>query len=358
MPANKTIATISPTALAAAGVNLSTAEIRMLVAIVVEMGELPDINYTTIGERVGIKLARNARTSAKKVFTKIIEAQATADDGESDAEEEVTDAASKKPVRKAPALRKPVEEKEVNSILTKKAAAKKIASKTPSAGKVAVGARAAPKKASAGLKKKYSARKINEKVDNKDEEQEDEGEETKDEKMKDIADEEPVPEAEAEIDAEEEEVLKGKLFLSLINQDIPNSPKAPEVSKIKEHNDSSAHQAAPIAPADTNRPWKSTYFGFTATFPAGYTFPLDATPTEIYQAHAHEVTVESYRIWKADNQYDDDLAPSPLPVAQVHSKPRGDSPATFHSGFSFSGFSPLFIRFLDNWLTTFASIVV
>ncbi|KAH6669883.1 hypothetical protein B0J14DRAFT_656988 [Halenospora varia] len=323
MPPKKTVATAAPTALAAAGINLSVAEIKMLAAVVTEMGQVPEINYTAVGERVGIKLARNARTSAKKVFTKIIEAQATAD-AAADAEEEAADEAiKKKPARKAPAARKSVEEKDVDKkVLTKKVAVKKVAnkepagSKTPSAGKVAVGARAAPKKASAGMTKKAPAKKGGKKA-GKEEEQVGDGEETKDEEMKNVADEEPVAKAETDVEAMGGEVPEGKSPLSQVDQDIPDLPKLPEVPKLEEPKNDSDPQAAPVAPANASEPWVSTYFGFTATFPAGYAFPEDATPTEIYQAHAHEITVEAYRVWKADNQYDDDLAPSPLLAAQV-----------------------------------------
>jgi hypothetical protein len=50
-------------------------------------------------------------------------------------------------------------------------------------------------------------------------------------------------------------------------------------------------------------PWESVMNGIETTFPAGYSFSYDATEDELYHAHSHHITVEPWRVWKAQTAH-------------------------------------------------------
>lgn len=58
-------------------------------------------------------------------------------------------------------------------------------------------------------------------------------------------------------------------------------------------------------------PLVSSMCGYMATFPVGYSFPLDSTDEELYKAHLYQTTVEEWRVWKLENNYDPDRAITP-----------------------------------------------
>jgi hypothetical protein len=66
---------------------------------------------------------------------------------------------------------------------------------------------------------------------------------------------------------------------------------------------------------DRSIPFISTMLGVSATFPPGYRFPADASEDEIWKAHSHEITVEQWRSWKLQNNYEDDRADTPVTAA-------------------------------------------
>jgi hypothetical protein len=211
------------------------------------------VDFNIVAALVGTKYARNARSACKKLFEKL-KANAPALYGaanpttpEDSAGEEGED----------------VKPKTKKSDLKKATTAKKV------------GARAAPKKAAAP--KKTATKKVK-KEDDFDEE---------DNGAKDAQEEFENDEPDFH-DADED----GKLF--------PSPPLVPE-------EDTSQFLLDP----PSELPWKSTMNGIEATFPAGYKFPSDATEDELYYAHSHQITVESWRLWKTQNDYYDDRAVTP-----------------------------------------------
>ncbi|KAF8856305.1 hypothetical protein BDZ45DRAFT_745614 [Acephala macrosclerotiorum] len=113
--------------------SLSTKETELLANILAMMGGIPQINYQVLGDRVGIKLARNCRASAKKLFAKIIGELDYDGKSEEEAVEGSDDEAATAPAKKK---------------ATKAATAKKVSVKKPIAvpAKKGVGKMAAPKK--------------------------------------------------------------------------------------------------------------------------------------------------------------------------------------------------------------------
>ncbi|KAG9241103.1 hypothetical protein BJ878DRAFT_483257 [Calycina marina] len=79
-------------------ITLTQKETELLSAIVGLMCDVPDIDYNVLAERVGVKYARNVRTSAKKLFDKIKETapSAPSDEGSSTGEGEVKEPAAKR----------------------------------------------------------------------------------------------------------------------------------------------------------------------------------------------------------------------------------------------------------------------
>ncbi|RDL34000.1 uncharacterized protein BP5553_08368 [Venustampulla echinocandica] len=142
--------------------------------------------------------------------------------------------------------------------------------KTAPKAKKTPGARAAPKKAAAGMKK-GTARKVIKK--------------------------------EPEIESEDE-----KFDLNMKEED--------EEDHDYDHGHEMERTGKSEALAPVNEPFPagftSTMFGVEATFPPGYEFPPDATEEELYKAHTHEITVEEWRTWKIQNDYDDNIATTPI----------------------------------------------
>lgn len=58
-------------------------------------------------------------------------------------------------------------------------------------------------------------------------------------------------------------------------------------------------------------PLISSMCGYMATFPVGYSFPLDATEEELYKAHLYKMTVEKWRTDKIVNNCDPERAITP-----------------------------------------------
>jgi hypothetical protein len=205
---------------------------------------------------MGVKYAKNARSSCKKLFEKL-KAKALAPTGDQSV--------------KPPAVNTGDDEggeKEDTKPKIKKGTAKKVAPKK-------VGPRAAPKKATAA--KNTAAKKV--------------------EKEKALDDE-----ADDGAKSAEEEFAGGDELLD----DGPDGKLSP-LAPAPPNQDASADQPEVSGPL----PWKSVMNGVEATFPAGYAFPADATEDEKYHAHSHEITVEAWRIWTQQNDYYDDRAATP-----------------------------------------------
>jgi hypothetical protein len=206
-----------------------------------------------VAKLIGVKYGKNARASCKKLFEKLkANAPAQAEDN------------SVKPVTTG---NNEDDEEEEPKPKVKKGTAKKVAAPKK------VGARAAPKKSAAPKKPAKRVKK----------EEDDEGDDG-------------VKSAEEEFAAGNEELLDNG----------PDGKLSPVVPSLP-------NQDASIGPPEVSSPlsWKSVMNGVEATFPAGYTFPADATEDEIYHAHSHEITVEAWRVWTQQNNYFDDRASTP-----------------------------------------------
>ncbi|TGO22946.1 hypothetical protein BPAE_0149g00090 [Botrytis paeoniae] len=114
---------------------LSTKETEMLVAVMSEMGEIPNnINFDRVASRVKVKFAKNARQSFKKLFEKLKDQAGPSPDDEDDATPPKTPSPTKKtspkkkvgpknaPIKATPkprgkkgAVKKEVKEEEVDS---------------------------------------------------------------------------------------------------------------------------------------------------------------------------------------------------------------------------------------------------
>ncbi|CAD6453411.1 c0e850ee-66e3-4320-9770-10fb800de788 [Sclerotinia trifoliorum] len=76
---------------------LTAKETEMLVAVMSEMGEIPNtINFERVASRVEVKYARNARSSFKKLFDKLKSQAGPAPDGENDSTPPKTPSPTKK----------------------------------------------------------------------------------------------------------------------------------------------------------------------------------------------------------------------------------------------------------------------
>ncbi|KAF4629560.1 hypothetical protein G7Y89_g8585 [Cudoniella acicularis] len=243
---------------ASSGIALTTKETDMLCAVVSLMGDVPDVSFEEVAKVTGQKYAKNARQACKKLFEKI-KSRVPGAPASAEGEGEASGDAEQEPEEPTTPKKKPA----------KKTAAPK---KAPAAKKEkAVGARAAPKKANAGMAKNAAASKKGAKKE----------------------------------DSEEEAVREEEV------EDAEDAPAAGE------DDGNGKSQSKPVV--SSPQPFVSTFFGTTATFPAGYQFPKDTTEAERFQAHKFEMTVEAYRSWKVQNGYDDDVAATP-----VHGSVNGD----------------------------------
>ncbi|KAF7872488.1 hypothetical protein EAF04_003409 [Stromatinia cepivora] len=105
---------------------LTAKETEMLVAVMSEMGEIPNtINFERVATRVEVKYARNARSSFKKLFDKLKAQAGPAPDGENGSTPPKTPSPTKKasPKKKVGPNNTPI--KATPKSRGKKAAAKK-----------------------------------------------------------------------------------------------------------------------------------------------------------------------------------------------------------------------------------------